>query len=254
MGILKIHNVNNVAEHTILMGTTITKAITDRSKCISKCEEIEAKRVVNEQEICWFKFNMDTKTHKMDKEIFDLKQTITKMQKDIDQMGDDITKLSMENERLECTSYNGEFVWKVTDVWKHLQNSKTGKMLTISSLPFHDRRCGYKMSLKLNMNGDGPGRNTHLSLFMVVMKGMFDDILDWPMKKHVTFTLFDQSKHKKHIVQTFLTDQKSESFMKPTSDVNTATGFPEFCSSSILNNKYFVRNETMYFKVLTKDI
>lgn len=35
--------------------------------------------------------------------------------------------------------------------------------------------------------GDGNGKNTHVSLFFVVMKGDFDALLPWPFQQKVTF-------------------------------------------------------------------
>ena len=41
-------------------------------------------------------------------------------------------------------------------------------------------------------NGFRSGENTHLSVYIVVMKGEYDALLPWPFNKKVTFTLIDQ--------------------------------------------------------------
>ena len=44
------------------------------------------------------------------------------------------------------------------------------------------------------MNGNGSGKETHLSLFLTVMRGDFDVLLKWPFSQTVTFTLLDLDK------------------------------------------------------------
>lgn len=51
---------------------------------------------------------------------------------------------------------------------------------------FYSSKYGYKMCLRLYLNGDGTGRGTHLSLFFVVMKGKCDALLKWPFSQKVS--------------------------------------------------------------------
>lgn len=50
---------------------------------------------------------------------------------------------------------------------------------------FYTSKYGYKMCLRIYLNGDGTGRGTHLSLFFVVMKGPNDPLLRWPFNQKV---------------------------------------------------------------------
>lgn len=50
---------------------------------------------------------------------------------------------------------------------------------------FYTSRYGYKMCLRIYLDGDGTGRGTHLSLFFVVMKGPNDALLRWPFNQKV---------------------------------------------------------------------
>ena len=45
---------------------------------------------------------------------------------------------------------------------------------------FYTHHCGYKMCLSIDANGIGCGEGTHLSVFMYLMRGEFDDQLKWP--------------------------------------------------------------------------
>ena len=101
-----------------------------------------------------------------------------------------------------------------------MEDARSGKYTSIFSLPFYSSRYGYKMCLRLYILGDGIGKNTHMSLFFVVMKGEFDAILQWPFTHKVSFRLINQH-HGRDVVDVFQPDPMSSSFQRPKTDMNT---------------------------------
>ena len=62
---------------------------------------------------------------------------------------------------------------------------------------------GYKMCLCVDAHdGSGPGRGTHLSVTVCLMRGDFDDQLKWPFRGKVTIKLMNQEEDKDHVVET----------------------------------------------------
>ncbi len=47
--------------------------------------------------------------------------------------------------------------------------------------PFYTSKGGYKVTLNVYPNGQGSGKGTHVSVFMHLMKGANDNILQFPM-------------------------------------------------------------------------
>lgn len=45
------------------------------------------------------------------------------------------------------------------------------------------------MCVRGYLNGDGNGYTTHISLFFVIMKGEFDNLLHWPFEYKVSMIL-----------------------------------------------------------------
>lgn len=108
------------------------------------------------------------------------------------------------------------------------------------------------MRARLYLYGDGNARRTHMSLFFVLMRSPHDAILPFPFSYKVTFCLFDQTKDQRHLIDSFRPDTKSNSFQRPRSDMNIASGIPKFAQLSIFENPNnpYVKDDTMFIKVM----
>ena len=51
-------------------------------------------------------------------------------------------------------------------------------------------------------NGVGSGKGTHLSLYVFLLKGEYDDQLQWPLNAKITVQLLNWSRNKGHKVKT----------------------------------------------------
>ncbi|XP_051979546.1 TNF receptor-associated factor 5-like [Xyrauchen texanus] len=149
--------------------------------------------------------------------------------------------------QLESTSYDGKLIWKVRDYWRRKEAGAP-----LNSIPFYSSRSGYKLSVRAYLCGDSSGRGTHLSLYVMIMRGDFDTLLPWPFHQNITLTLLDQSGSRNHVTNAFTPDTSCDSFRRPTCDANVATGFPRFISHSDLEaprNAVYVRDDTLFIKV-----
>ena len=131
-----------------------------------------------------------------------------------------------------------------------MRKAKAGKETLISSAPFYD--YGYKFKLELNPNGQDIGKNTHLSIFFIIMKSDYDAMLPWPFHKIVTFTLIDQQqeeKDKKNIVRSFIANPELENFARPEADRNISLGFSTFVSHTDLRTRRYVVDDAIFIQV-----
>ncbi|XP_062340549.1 TNF receptor-associated factor 2 isoform X1 [Osmerus eperlanus] len=151
---------------------------------------------------------------------------------------------------LQHCTYDGVFVWKISDFAKRRQDATAGRMPAMFSPAFYSSKYGYKMCLRLYLNGDGTGRGTHLSLFFVVMRGKCDALLKWPFSQKVTLMLLDQN-NREHIIDAFRPDVSSTSFQRPVSEMNIASGCPLFCPLAKLTGKSsYLRDDTIFIKAI----
>ena len=70
------------------------------------------------------------------------------------------------------------------------------------SYPFYSHSEGYKLCLRVDANGSGKGVGTHVSVFLFLMKGEFDNHLKWPFSGHIIIKLVDQEGRKEHHAKT----------------------------------------------------
>ena len=151
-------------------------------------------------------------------------------------------------QHLQAEITNGNFLLKIPDIWRRSLEAKTGETMSLRSAYFYTGQYGYKICLRLYLNGDGTGKGTHLSFFFVIMKGEYDDILPWPFEHPVTLMLLDRGSQvpKKNIVETFKPDVSSSSFQRPQTEMNIASGCPKFAPLAVLNDSSYVKDDTMF--------
>ena len=159
-----------------------------------------------------------------------------------------MSEQDVQIQMLEAISYNGDYVWKIDHFSRRYDESISGKTPSIYSPPFYVARFGYKVCARLYPNGDGSGKGTHLSMFLVIMRGEYDALLAWPFIQKVHFRLLDQDGIR-DVFDAFRPDPNCVSFKRPTSDMNVASGCPRFVSHSELRQGGFVRDDTMFIKV-----
>jgi hypothetical protein len=133
-----------------------------------------------------------------------------------------------------------------------LVDAQSERQTSIYSPPFYSSPTGYKMRARLYLHGDGNARRTHMSLFFVLMRGPNDAILKFPFNYKVTFCLYDQTPQVRHIIDSFRPDIKSNSFQRPRSEMNIASGIPKFFPLAMIQQEGnpYVRDDTMFIKVM----
>ena len=131
-------------------------------------------------------------------------------------------------------------------------DAQSERQTSIYSPPFYSSPTGYKMRGRLYLNGDGNARRTHMSLFFVLMRSEYDAVLKFPFNYKVTFCLYDQSPAQRHIIDSFQPDIKSNSFQRPRSEMNIASGIPKFFPLAMIQQEGnpYVKDDTIFIKIM----
>ncbi|CAH1262956.1 TRAF3 [Branchiostoma lanceolatum] len=165
-----------------------------------------------------------------------------------------LAEMDLRFQILETVSFDGTLLWKIKDYTRRKHDAVTGRTLSLYSQPFYTSRNGYKMCARGYLNGDGMGKDTHMSLFFVVMRGRgeYDALLPWPFRQKVTLMLLDQDQGRRHLSDTFRPDPTSSSFKRPTSDMNIASGCPLFVSQAVVEGSPYLKDDTIFIKVIVE--
>ncbi|EDO38873.1 predicted protein, partial [Nematostella vectensis] len=150
---------------------------------------------------------------------------------------------------LQGTTFDSVLLWKITNVANKRSEATSGRVTSFYSPCFFTGPHGYKMCARIYLNGDGMGRNHHVSLFFVIMRGEFDALLRWPFRQKVTLMLLDQD-NVEHVIDAFRPDPSSSSFQRPRAEMNIASGCPLFCSHEQLTQHAYIRDDTMFLKII----
>ena len=144
------------------------------------------------------------------------------------------------------------YLWKIHGFRKLSRQAKTGYKDEIDSTPFHTSKLGYKVRINLCPNGYGEGKNTHLSIFIFIMKGDYDCILQWPFSKQVTFTLIhpkENPEDRDNISSTLKNEGKCDWNSRPTKNKNSVgTGFHKFVSHDKLMGGGYILDGTIFIE------
>ena len=122
---------------------------------------------------------------------------------------------------------------------------------------FYTHIGGYRMCLNISANGWANGKGTHVGVTVYIMRGEFDDHLQWPFKGVVKVQLINQREGGKHIEKEVVSERdKCEDTLRRVIEGNRSNGgwgLSEFISHSDLykpeEGKEYLKNDKLKFKV-----
>lgn len=148
---------------------------------------------------------------------------------------------------------NGTLIWKIIDFKAQLSESKAKGNFEIKSEPFYTSRYGYKLGASVFLDGNGSGEGNHFSLYIRVLQGEYDNILEWPFRMPITFQLLDQCadpEKQQNIIESFVPNPSWKHFQKPCKDNESmGFGYPKFVPHDILMHGGYVRDDTAFIKI-----
>ena len=242
---LEEHGEKETAKHLKLFAKTSKQQTMKKVELVSRSSD--QKIVTYDKQIASLRSEIQQLKSELASRVEPVVQAVVKIETAIQQLQDGFGEMALLVQTLQATSYSGTFVWKIPEVHRRRQEAKMGRTISLYSAPFYTSRHGYKLCLRLYMDGDGSGKGSHLSFFLTVMRGEFDALLPWPFKQTVSLILLDQDRQK-DIIQSFRPEPSSASFQRPRTEMNVASGCPNFAPLSFLNNTSYVKEDTMFLK------
>lgn len=109
------------------------------------------------------------------------------------------------------------------------------------------------MRLMVYLNGNGSKtKGNFMSVFLQLMQGEHDDVIEWPFSKTIIFTIIhqdDKCKWYKRQMGSYSDNGRDvKEMQKPISNYNEGYGYDQFIPILKLQNDGFVKNNTLYIK------
>ncbi len=189
------------------------------------------------------------------KRISSLANVVLKHEKSIKQLKESLEESKQSFERLDTTCYpcQGQFTWKIIDIMRKVQIAQSGTLENpadsyLYSPPFYTGEAGYKLCLCVYPAGD-KNQAGCLSLYFVIMRGPYDDILQWPFQKHVRLVLINcRGGHS--LVKDINPDPRLHYFRRPKEEKNVGYGYPRFIplQKLISEDSEFASNDSIFIR------
>ena len=137
----------------------------------------------------------------------------------------------------------------LTPAWQDpLISTQSGAQFTISEYskrkqfnneywsPFTTSPQGYTLGLRVDANGAGSGKGSHLSIFAYIMKGQHDDCLQWPFTGTIIIELLNWLEDKRHFKRRLAIDTNNNFVRVTERKYGNGTGYSQFISHSSLTS------------------
>ena len=124
------------------------------------------------------------------------------------------------------------------------------------SVPFYSTTNGYKLQLRVDANGALDGINTHISVGVHLMKGEYDENLNWPLNSEITIQLLnwrEDNGHVETIIQHYNLPIEDRTKLLDGQKPRSRTKGQFIPHSSLPynadNNTEYLHNDTLCFRV-----
>ena len=121
------------------------------------------------------------------------------------------------------------------------------------SIYFYTHKKGYKMRLNVDADGHGDGESTHLSVFLYLMRGLYDDELTWPLRGEFEIKLLNQISDSEHHSVMVVYDDTPDDYNGRVIGANRSEwGFQKYISNEDLNKSascQYLKDDCLFFQV-----
>ena len=129
------------------------------------------------------------------------------------------------------------------------------------SLPFYSKDKGYKLQLRVYANGRGSSKGTHLSLYVFLLKGEYDDQLQWPFSANITVQLLNWSgdnSHKEKTIPHYKAPLEHRTRVTEGDRTPGGWGYPQFISHSVLesvsSDTRYINEDSVCFRIVNVEV
>jgi hypothetical protein len=145
------------------------------------------------------------------------------------------------------------FKWRIEGWPSKLAEARMGGTQSITSQSFYTGCPGYKFYITVYPNGRKEGKGSHMAVYVALIKGDFDEELQWPFKGNCHVSLLDQDNcgrvHTRAFDALALLPAAMKNFDKPVSFQNEGRGWQKYIShGELMSLPHLTRNDSLVLK------
>ncbi len=142
----------------------------------------------------------------------------------------------------------GVFQWSVDNFSARRAVAVDEGISEIYSPPFQHPDNGYRMRVKMLPNGDGRGKDSHMSLYFTLLPGQNDNHLEWPYTLSTQLSVLHPGgdKHCSRVIDP-TTEGDERNWGKPAGRPNDGCGWPTFLAHRDLHQ--YLNNDQLTIQI-----
>ena len=180
-----------------------------------------------------------------------LAEAVIKLQEEVKELSLALAQQKDQQKALTDTLYpcDGQFTWKLDEINQKVTQAKMGEPAesVLYSPAFFSHEAGYKLCLCVYPAGDNNQDN--LSIYFVIMRGPYDEILQWPFQRQIHLSLLN-CKGGHDILKDIMPDPKLHYFHRPDKPRNVGYGYPKFIllQKLLSEDSEFMENNCIFIR------
>ena len=149
----------------------------------------------------------------------------------------------------------GKYTWKIEHFSQHIQDAFNGIITSHGSPLIYTGLQEYKFFMRIFPKGVNGGDQRHIGLFVGMMQGEYDTILEWPFCGRIVLTIKDQTGDvngfRHDINGTFMAKRNVGAFQRPTAagPYSTLYGYAEFAPIALVCSPQYLKDDNVMIKI-----
>ena len=181
----------------------------------------------------------------------DYKPKLKRLENERKTRRENLSDVDLKIRLFQASTTDGRYMWKIDDYHRRMNEAVEGKIVELYSPPIYSDVFGYKLCCKIYLDGkpNEKGHKTHVSFYLVLMKGEYDATLRFPFPRIFRVTLIGRTSN--FNIEKKIEPSNAEEFQKPRDDMNKPVGHSMFVSHKELSDhvEQYLWGDSLFFKI-----
>jgi len=145
------------------------------------------------------------------------------------------------------------FILEIPEVEQRCQLDANGETIAFFSPAINKQKYEYKFGIRVYLNGVDNGR--YVAIFVHMMEGEHDDLLQWPFTGTITLSIMDRSGARNNdISQIVQATSNVSAFQRPREAIcRKGCGFVKFAPIEQVFGPNYVKKDKLFLKIEFSD-